>query len=113
MTHSKYFILGILVLLFIVSAYRFVQYRVHENYYLYGLAQCNPETESCFVAECFDAECDEVPYKKYSALASNAPDCLLENSCENFTCEGMHECEIILCDDTNLEDGEICIQTKI
>jgi hypothetical protein len=110
MKYSKYFYIAITILILIVTGYRFVQYRVENNFLLYGTISCNTETESCFVWDCSldELDCDQTPYKKVTVWAASAPDCLYENDCEDFSCEGIKECQIQNCSAEALMDEEMC-----
>lgn len=91
--------------------YRFDQYVIQRNFVMVANAFCDPESEECFVMDCdpeTDEECDATPYKKVSILASEAPACLQEHTCETFSCDGLSSCEITTCDDESLEEGEAC-----
>jgi hypothetical protein len=109
MKYSWYFYIAVTVLLFIVAGNRFVHYRVQKDFLVKGNISCDPTTEKCFVANCNDgADCDTTTYKKVTAMAKNAPSCLYENNCENFTCAQLTGCEINNCSQDKLGAEEHC-----
>ena len=77
---------------------------IKKNYLLDVAVACDPAIENCFSAE--DAE----PYKKVQMLASEAPICLQEHSCEDFKCTAGTSCVITLCSADTLAEGESCTQ---
>ena len=87
-----------------IIVYRYDQYIIKKNYLLDVAVACDPAIENCFSAE--DAE----PYKKVQMLASEAPICLQEHSCEDFKCTAGTSCVITLCSADTLAEGESCTQ---
>lgn len=108
---SIFFFSTITILLLIVIIYRFEQYQVEKNFYIYGTVACDTEFESCFGYECAaeDAECEISAYKKVELHASNAPKCLFENDCSSFSCTNLENCSETYCSEETLEDGEVCL----
>jgi hypothetical protein len=103
-------ILIILVLLAVI-VYRYDQYILKKNFLLNIAANCDPSIESCFVVNCSpeeDEECDQTPYKKIEILASEAPMCLQEHSCDSFECESGTSCVAVYCSENTLEEWEVC-----
>lgn len=110
---TKFFIFGIIVLMMIIGAIRYDQYVIQRNFILDVNTSCDPTTESCFVWDCdpkTDEECDQTPYKKVEILEREAPKCLEEHECENFTCEGKDSCTVTYCSEDTIveEEGEVC-----
>jgi len=102
--------LSILIILGIVW-YRYDQYVVQRNFITYAAVPCSEEEGTCFVMDCSPEEegCDLTPYKKVEVLASEAPKCVEEHTCEAFACPaGSTTCSETFCEDETLEDGEIC-----
>ena len=110
--NPAYLLAFIALVIIAIIGYRYNQYIVHKNFYIDVNTQCDPSVESCFAWDCDpeeDEECDNTPYKKVSILSSDAPKCLEEHSCENFTCDSNVElCEIVYCSESVLDEGEIC-----
>lgn len=106
------FSLLVLVGLVVLAAgYRYDQYVVERQFVVQGAVPCDPTTTQCFVADCNpaeDSECDDTAYAKAELPAMAAPDCLLENSCESFSCNGKEACTVTYCSADILEDGEKC-----
>jgi|GEM_PF-3414311 len=106
------FTLTILVLAIVgIVAYRYNQYVVDKQYVVDAAAPCDSSQNSCFVADCSpdgDASCDTTPYEKVELPGALAPDCLLENSCEDFACNAENDCAITYCSPDQTEDGEAC-----
>lgn len=111
MDRSSKYIFGILFVLFCITVgYRYDQYILKRNYILKVNVTCNPVIEDCFESDCdnTDPKCNASTYKKVSILAHDAPKCLEEHNCENFTCSGINSCEITNCNSDALESGEKC-----
>jgi hypothetical protein len=104
--------LTILVLAIVgIVVYRYDQYVLNRQYLVDAAAPCDPALNSCFVADCSpdeDPSCDTTPYEKVELPGALAPGCLLENSCEAFTCTADNDCVITYCAAEDTEDGEIC-----
>ena len=102
------------IAILIVIGYRFDQYVLQKNYRVDAHTVCDPKTERCFAADCSsgsDPECDPTPYKKVQVRAAEAPACLLENNCDSFSCT-TSSCKTLYCDDSTLEDGEVCTSSQ-
>ena len=97
-------------MILVVVWYRFENYIGDNNFYLYVSTSCNPEIESCFVVDCSEDEegCDTTPYKRVEILKSEAPACLEEHSCEDFSCDVDSDCTITTCSEENTEEWEVC-----
>lgn len=94
-----------------IVGYRYNQYVLDKQYVVDAAAPCDSTQNSCFVADCSpdeDANCDVTPYEKVELPGALVPDCLLENSCDAFTCNDENNCVITYCSPDNTEDGEAC-----
>jgi hypothetical protein len=113
----RVFLITILVMALVVIGYRFHQYLLSSNFLVLAATACDPVSEACFVWDCDPEtdgeECDITPYKKVEVLARHAPQCLLDHSCETFSCEGVEDCSVTYCADDTLEDGEVCAEPVI
>lgn len=106
---AKIFIFFILILFLVVAGERYLEYIHNKNFEILVNTSCQLGEQGCFVADCeAGPDCDQTPYKKVSILAKEAPKCLGEHTCENFTCSGLESCEITYCSEETLEDGEKC-----
>lgn len=121
---TKIFFLAIL-LLFLLTAFA-TYYRVYilGDYYIQNTLDCDPETEKCFVSTCdpeSDSECptdpeDQVTYyklirEKAASLLPCAPGKTYPDGfeCPQLSCaSGEKDCREILCDPTNVPEGEQC-----
>lgn len=104
-------LLAIFIAVLAIVGYRYQQYVVEKNYVVDAAAPCDPSQNSCFVADCSpeeEADCDLTPYEKVELPGTDAPDCLLENSCDAFTCDAANGCTITYCSPEAVEDGEAC-----
>jgi hypothetical protein len=111
---SKYLFVIMLLALLVVVGYRYYEYVHMRNFLLDVNVSCKPAQESCFVANCnpADSECDTTPYKKVEIIAHDAPVCLEEHTCEDFSCDGITGCTITNCSAPSLSDGEKCFETS-
>jgi hypothetical protein len=99
----------IVLLLLILIGYRYNNYILHKDFIIDATAPCITGG-TCFMADCApgDASCDPTPYVKVSLPAAEAPECLVNNDCDQFSCEGLQGCQIIYCSQDVLDDGETC-----
>lgn len=115
MKHSSIFLLALVIVgTIMVVAYRYHQYMTLGNYTIEVNTSCNSANEDCFVSDCTEAdlECDPSPYKKVQIIAHEAPKCLEEHTCEDFTCiASMSSCTIVHCSSESLSEGEVCATT--
>ena len=112
MGRQKYIYAALGALFLIVVCYRFIDYRVNENFLIFSYLDCEPSLESCFYWDCTadeDPECDTSPYKKFLIPMHAAPTCVLENDCEEFECVADDGCLTILCSYEELDEGEACV----
>lgn len=94
-----------------VVGYRYQQYVFERNFTLQVNGPCDPATNTCFISDCspeVDPACDTTPYEKILVTANEAPACLEEHTCTDFSCEGKTGCEIAYCDADSVEGGEQC-----
>ena len=98
--------------IFVILGFRYHQYIISENFILYLNGPCDVSIESCFVWDCdiLDPECDASPYKKIEIIAKDAPACLEEHVCEEFSCNGLDNCRATYCSEDTLEEEERCAQ---
>ena len=113
MKNTPTFLLAISLLIILgIVWYRYDQYVVQNNFITYAAVPCSEEEGTCFVMDCtlgVDEGCDLTPYKKVELLASEAPKCVEEHTCEAFSCvEGSETCTETFCSEETLEDGETC-----
>lgn len=111
---SKYFFVVMIFSLMSVVAYRYYEYVYRQNFLLETNISCDPATASCFVADCLsEIECDKTPYEKIEILARDAPKCLEEHDCENFSCTEINSCKVTYCSTDSLTEGEKCVTNNI
>lgn len=110
---TKLFILSIVFVILIIIGYRYNQFYSEKQFTLHIDSSCNPTSQSCFQITCTsgDIACDPSPYEKVDILDKNAPTCLEEHSCTNFSCNGISDCAITYCSTDTLEAGENCTTT--
>lgn len=116
MGRNSWILVALLASLLVVVVYRFEEYQVAGDYLIYTTASCDATNERCFVMDCdpTDEECDQTPYKKITVHAGSAPACALEHTCEDFVCPVEDSsCEVLLCNDDAVEDGEVCMDIEI
>ena len=111
--NTKYFLILIALILLVVTGYRYKEYVIDKNFLLKVNTSCNPETEKCFIADesLVDENSDNPPYKKVEVMYRDAPLCLEEHDCTNFSCAtglNENECRVVYCSQDSLEDGEKC-----
>jgi len=111
------FLIFILILLSGIVAYRFYQYVILHNFTVISHTSCDVTRDSCFVMDCSPeedgADCDIEPYEKVDIMAYEAPQCLLEHTCELFSCDGKASCSITFCSEETLQEGEVCAVIEI
>jgi len=104
-------ILCIVAAVALVIGYRYEAYVARQAFTVNAAAPCDPSLHACFAADCSpveDASCDTSPYEKVALPAAQAPDCLLENSCDSFSCDASDDCTVTYCSADTAEDGEVC-----
>jgi len=116
---SKIFFIVFFAAALTAAGISFYKYFILKDYYITAEAECDPETEKCFIYECNpeeDSECPEDPNERISyyklvekkAFAvslcdSNSPDC------QPFACQEGEDCKEILCDEkTAKTEGAEC-----
>jgi hypothetical protein len=116
-TRSKLFFWLLLVIIILVSGFKFNQFFIEKDFTLLVNLDCDPAMERCFALDCSsmdDPECDDVPYKKLETWAGNAPSCLLERTCLDFSCPLNDAlCSVTYCSSENIESWEKCTEPVI
>jgi len=107
-----YVLLLIIGALLVVVAYRYEGYVHLRDFTLVVNGPCDPETHNCFVSDCSpddDPDCDTTPYDKVEITDNQAPACLEEHTCAEFSCPAdAEDCSVTYCAADALEDGEAC-----
>jgi hypothetical protein len=104
--------LGFMVLFVsLVGLHNYNQYYILKDYPVYALTPCDPSVHSCFLIDeelaFFSTQAG--PYSKVEIHASDAPACLDEHTCVDFSCEGMGaSCSMTFCSEETKEEGEYC-----
>jgi hypothetical protein len=99
----------------IVFLQSFFHYYLNKNYPVFSLTSCDPHVDSCFIANEGSANFPfaEKPYRKVEVVAKNAPLCLDEHTCTDFTCgAGDSSCIITTCNSDSLEEGGHCVEQE-
>lgn len=99
-----------------VIAITFVRYYIFKDYYIQAQADCDPETEKCFVTTCdpaTDDTCSKNPdeqttyYKIIKKKAYIIPLCdPNDESCPKLACNPGEDCQETLCDEKTVKDQE-------
>jgi hypothetical protein len=115
---SKIFFAIFFSVAFIIIAMSFFKFFVLKDYYIKSEADCDPETEKCFIYECdptVDTECSENPderisyYKLIEKKAYALPLCDSSSSdCPSITCQAGEDCKEFLCDEATKTQDEQC-----
>ncbi len=117
MERNTYWFFGVLILiLLIVIGVRSYDILIQRNFLIEAAIKCDSNLEVCFVWDCNseeDLSCDRTPYKKIELPAPNAPHCLEENNCSEFSCNTSEGCMNIYCTDETREEWEICTEVPI
>ena len=106
--------MGFLLILALIGGivwYRYDQYVIAGNFILHADTACDPQKHSCFVLDCIPGEtpdCEIMPYQKVDIIANQAPTCLAEHLCTDFSCAESQDCSITYCSNETLEEGEVC-----
>lgn len=66
------------------------------------------ENAPCFISDDPSSIGVDGPYKKVYIPASDAPACLEEHGCEQFSCPRGVACDIEYCNEGTVEIGETC-----
>lgn len=109
---SKLLFLFLLAALVLLTFFKFKHYIQEREYIIYDSIECNPQIESCFVADCnpeIDEDCDLTPYKKAERIASYVKSCEITGKCQESMCDNPEQCLVTHCSLDNLEEGEICL----
>lgn len=115
MSGPKYFLACSVLVIVVIVGFRYYQYVIERNFTVLANISCDPTSEVCFVSDCSpeDVGCDLTPYKKVSIRASDAPKCIEEHNCEAFSCDGISTCMITYCNDSTIEEGEVCADAVV
>lgn len=111
-TTSKILFVTTIAVFAVIVFQRYEQYVKEGRFVVEANTACSSEEGKCFVADCVagEADCDTTPYKKVSIYKHDAPKCLLEHSCDTFSCpSGAGDCGITYCSPDTIEDGEKCL----
>jgi hypothetical protein len=103
------FLFGVAIVVVLIFGHNLKKYYLDKNYLDEAITACNPLQHSCFEADPNNPNPDlQVPiYEKVEVEAANAPACLDEHSCKEFTCTGT-SCRITYCSAESKEAGEVC-----
>ncbi|MDD4409827.1 MAG: hypothetical protein PHW52_04215 [Candidatus Pacebacteria bacterium] len=112
---KKLYMFFIIFLLIMILA-SFYKYFIVKDYYIKIRVDCDPRTESCFVARCDeeDSECEENAnkrlfyYKMLKKKAFDIPSCYNTGECLSINCNDIEDCIEILCSEDKLTEGESC-----
>jgi len=112
-----FFIIFFSITIFAVSL-SFYKYFIVKDYYITLEAECNPESEKCFVFKCDpaeDSECSENVEERtsyYKLIVKKASTISLcdsgDSECQEIVCKQDEECEEIFCDSADLGEDESC-----
>lgn len=110
--NTKYFLIALILLTLAIAGYRYDQYVVEKNFVIEVNTSCSVGELNCFVASCAAGEegCDKTPYKKVTIKDFEAPQCLEEHTCQDFSCDGKASCSAAYCSEDSLADGEECLK---
>lgn len=107
-----YILVLFIIIIAVASINRYKQYVLDRNFVLEVATACGAtEPGDCFIAICESedpSDCDTTLYKKVNIIARDAPKCLEEHTCADFSCNGIASCNITYCNDDSIEDGEEC-----
>jgi hypothetical protein len=96
----------------IIVGNNFYRYYIIKNYSVHVFVKCDPEKHSCFTADpdTADPAFQNKFYAKVEMLSTNAPACLEEHTCEDFSCDELAgPCNIEYCSSDTISDGENCV----
>ncbi len=114
---SRYLFLFVVLAILAVGAYKYKEFVIDRNFDIFAHVTCDPESESCFVADCSpedDPECDLTPYKKVLKPAKNIEKCGPSEECPELSCdENETGCTTTYCSSETIDEGEICAETII
>lgn len=99
------------LLILVIIGVRYNDYEMRRNFFLDVNTSCDAGSQNCFVSDCSpdsDPGCPPGPYEKIHISAKDAPGCLEEHACTDFSCGSIESCSVTYCSDDALEDGESC-----
>jgi len=110
MKGSTSFLLLLVVIVGIIAGHNSLRYYLNKGYPIHAVIACNPTMHTCFVADpaTADPAYQTEPYAKVVIDNANAPKCLDEHTCTDFSCIGITGCSIEYCSASTTEDGESC-----
>lgn len=114
-TKSKLLIAFFLILVVLVTAWKYKVFVIDRDFVVYNNVSCDPYEESCFTYICEegDEECDATPFKKIEKNARFIDACDIANAeeCPELSCGVSEEgCETTMCSEDVLEEGEQCLK---
>lgn len=118
---TKIFFVSFFALVAIVVTVTFCKYFILKDYYIEAEADCDPESEACFIWNCDpmstvegekctgDPETDIWYYKKIKKKAFEIPLCdPNDENCEALICHPNEECTETLCNADNVGEDQEC-----
>lgn len=86
-----------------IFLYRYEEYIIRKNYIIQVNTACDKTSEFCFTED------DSIFYKKVTIRAKDAPSCLQEHNCSNFSCDSLiSDCRIEYCSNNTKAESETC-----
>lgn len=114
---SHHLFLFVLLAIVVIGAYKYKEFVIDRNFDIFAHVTCDPQSESCFVADCSpedDSECDLIPYKKVLKPAKNIEECAPSEECPELSCgENEVGCTITYCSLETIDEGEICAEVIV
>lgn len=114
---SRYLFLFVVLAILAVGAYKYKAFVIDRNFDILAHVTCDPQSESCFVADCSpedDPECDITPYKKVLKSAKNIEECGPSEECPELSCdENEVGCTTTYCSSETIDEDEICAETIV
>lgn len=111
MRANTFVFLGFLLLsLFAIVGYRFDRYYIANDYTVDVFTTCDTSIHNCFISDASvaDPTYQAEPYEKVEINAGDAPYCLEEHTCTNFSCGTIASCTIAYCTADTTDSGESC-----
>lgn len=111
---SVVFLLLVTVAVLVIVGHNFYRYYIDRNYVITAITACDPSAP-CFQMDSENADPNfQIPlYSKVEVDAADAPHCLDEHACTDFSCAGArHTCMITYCSADTTDDGESCVSAQ-
>lgn len=115
---SKILLFSFFSIIIIVTGISYYKYFILKDYLIEIEVDCNPKLEKCFIYECDPSVDEECPknvkkrisyYKIIRKKANTIPNCDPNSeNCSALKCNKSEDCEEVLCDEANLQEGERC-----